>query len=131
MKRTASATVEQGAVTSFLQANDGEHSDTRKEDLLNMLARIGRRQPSSLRKQQIIDKIVFIMQAVREGMDTLEEPEFLDDGGRKDRDQKAVRKELIKTSLSSWVMKPLVATAGMKEGGIKLSGGSECSLCLC
>ena len=59
-----------------------------------------------------------IQQAVVSGTDTLQEPEILDREDRMEREAKAVKQELLKASLSSWVMKPLVATAGMKEGSI-------------
>ena len=46
-----------------------------------MLARIGRRQPSPLRKLQLIDKSNAIKQSVGARTDTLEEPEVLDEQG--------------------------------------------------
>ena len=47
---------------------------------------------------------------------------MLGEGGRMARDAKAVKPEPLKGSLSSWVMKPLVATSGKKEGSINETG---------
>ena len=116
--RSVGLDVEQGAVTSFMEASEDELSDMRKDDLLSMLAKIGRRLPSSLRKQQLVNKIISIQQAVLAGTDNLQEPKVLHEEGWMARDAKAVKQELLRASLSSWVMKPLVVTAGMKEGSI-------------
>ena len=110
--------VEQGAVTSFMEASEDGLSDMRKDDLLSTLAKIGRRQTSSLRKQQLVIKIISIQQAVLAGTDTLQEPEVSDEEGCMARDSKSMEQEQLRASLSSWVLNPLVATSGMKEGSI-------------
>ena len=98
-----------------MEASKDELSDMRKDDLLSILDKIVQKQPSSLRKQQLVTNIISIQQAVLFGTDALLEPEVLDEEGRIARDTKAVKKELLNASLSSWVMKLLGATAGMKE----------------
>ena len=46
--RSVGLDVQQGTVTSLMEASEDELSDMRKDNLLSMLAKIGRKQPSSL-----------------------------------------------------------------------------------
>lgn len=88
-----------------------------KKDLLSWLPNLGHRQSAALSEQQLDDKILEIQKKVQDDdiqihAQTAEEDSYISIA------QKASKKlfhGVLDASLSSWLMKPLTATAGMKE----------------
>ena len=83
-----------------------------------LLSDAGRLQPASIRKSQLVEIAWELRAGVINGSVLIETQQPLSDQEifplRKERYLHVLRKE----SIDAWVMKPLVATTGMKEGSL-------------
>ena len=108
------------SVTQLINGTTESLSALRKEDLLSLIASVGHRQSAALRKQQLVSKILEIQEEVRDGTLDIgtERVDTVSDEERDAERKKKLTNRLYSASLSAWFMKPLVSTAGMKEGSV-------------
>ena len=107
-------------LTQLRQRTSASLTALRKEDLLRMLINLGYRQSSSLRKQQLIEKLLELQGNVRCGRTFIIplDPHAVPENERRVLDSKIMKTEMLKASLDTWFMKPFSSTPGMKEGSL-------------
>ena len=107
-----------GTAERFMSATTSSLAQMRKEEILYLLNSVGRRERASLRKNELISRCIEQQHCVRRGEVSFPAQNFAPENEMTRYNNKAVKlkRELLKASLESWEMKPLVATAGMKEG---------------
>lgn len=108
------------AVEQLMRATTSSLSTLRNEDLLGMLADVGQKQSSALKRQALIEELLQLKKHVRDGrvtMDACKEVEEVPQSIERQTDE--FRKLMYSASLNAWVMKPLIITPDMREGSIK------------
>ena len=117
-EREASTNVTASSVDGFMRTTTESLSHMRKDEILSLLAAVGKRERASKRKQELIERIMQVQLLVSNGELVLCPPisETLSDEIREQNASGEVLCALYKASLSAWAMKPLIATASMKEG---------------
>ncbi|PXF43848.1 hypothetical protein BWQ96_06394 [Gracilariopsis chorda] len=104
--------------TFLVSAETNSLNAKTKAKLVAAMSRIGHPVSSTLRKAQIVEKILVFRQQVQTGELLLVENEVEELSAEEEviAAKKKLLEVLYKRSLDSWVMKPLVSTVGMKEG---------------
>ena len=89
-----------------------------KDDISKILSDAGRGQPASTRKSRLVQIALQLRESVREGEITIEESQPLSATELLSLKKDTYMDSLRRASIDAWVMKPLVATSGMKEGSL-------------
>lgn len=115
------ASIEDAAVAeNFMASTRQSLNRIRKDDILSLLLAIGKRKRASLRKGELVEKVLKTQEEVREGIHWIDLQTLLEvyEEARMRREVEHIKMAFYKALLDSCVMKPLVATAGTKEGNL-------------
>ena len=119
-EREAPPDVTVSSVDRFMGTTRESLGHMRKDEILSLLAGMNKSERASKRKNELIERVLDIQLQVDNGETVLTPPtrESVSEDGREENAIDEVLRALYKASLSAWAMKPLIATAGMKEGTI-------------
>ena len=108
------------AVSTIRASSQMSLLSMRKEQLQSLLSAVGHRMGSAVRKQQLVDKILQLKSDEIAGRIVIQPASAtgLSEEQLSVRRIDCLKQILYETSLSSWVMKPLFCSAGMREGSM-------------
>ena len=104
--------------TRIQQLSEIQMHELCKDDLIKLMEGIGPRPSASLRKAQLVQKLLEAQEKIQNGELEIPEPPQLSEEQLQESKTKRIPHSLRLAAIQSWVMKPLVATSGMKEGSI-------------